>query len=505
MSNTNEFVLQMQNINKTFPGVKALNGACLDLRYGEVLALCGENGAGKSTLMKCLSGVYKPDPDSGEILYQGKPIHYSNPNEAKKDGIVLIFQELSLVMDLSVAENIYLGSLPMKHGRVDWKKLNSDTQEVLDKLGCPASPKDPISTLPIAQQQMIEIARGIALGAKILILDEPTSSLTEREKNYLFDIIRKLKSEGVGIIYISHKMDEIFEISDRVLVFRDGQPTGKFVTKDITLDDIVQAMIGRTLDGYFHKCQAEPGEEVLRVENLSLRGVYKDISFNVHRKEVVGFYGLVGAGRSEIMETIFGVRKPDSGKIFMNGKESTIRTSVDAVKNKIGFVTENRKEQGLVLDKSCRENISLAKLPWISKFGFVDEKATYDIYNEYHDKMRISSPSSEQQIVYLSGGNQQKVVIGKWLTTQPDLLILDEPTRGIDVGSKSEIHKLIADLAESGMAVIVISSEMPEIMGVSNRIYTIAQGLITDELKGDEITEENLIKAITITESAKHA
>lgn len=505
MSNTNEFVLQMQNINKTFPGVKALNGACLDLRYGEVLALCGENGAGKSTLMKCLSGVYKPDPDSGEILYQGKPIHYSNPNEAKKDGIVLIFQELSLVMDLSVAENIYLGSLPMKHGRVDWKKLNSDTQEVLDKLGCPASPKDPISTLPIAQQQMIEIARGIALGAKILILDEPTSSLTEREKNYLFDIIRKLKSEGVGIIYISHKMDEIFEISDRVLVFRDGQPTGKFVTKDITLDDIVQAMIGRTLDGYFHKCQAEPGEEVLRVENLSLRDVYKDISFNVHRKEVVGFYGLVGAGRSEIMETIFGVRKPDSGKIFMNGKESTIRTSVDAVKNKIGFVTENRKEQGLVLDKSCRENISLAKLPWISKFGFVDEKATYDIYNEYHDKMRISSPSSEQQIVYLSGGNQQKVVIGKWLTTQPDLLILDEPTRGIDVGSKSEIHKLIADLAESGMAVIVISSEMPEIMGVSNRIYTIAQGLITDEFKGDEITEENLIKAITITESAKHA
>ncbi|MGN0995230.1 MAG: sugar ABC transporter ATP-binding protein, partial [Butyricicoccus sp.] len=359
MSQTNEFVLEMKNINKTFPGVKALNGACLDLRYGEVLALCGENGAGKSTLMKVLSGVYQPDPDSGEILYQGKPIRYTNPNEAKKDGIVLIFQELSLVMDLSVAENIYLGSLPMKNGRVDWKKLYADTQVVLDRLGCPASPKDSISSLPIAQQQMIEIARGIALGAKVLILDEPTSSLTEREKNYLFDIIRKLKSEGVGIVYISHKMDEIFEISDRVLVFRDGQPTGKFNTKDITLDDIVQAMIGRTLDGYFHKCKAEPGEEVLRVENLSLKGVYKDISFHVRRREVVGFYGLVGAGRSEIMETIFGVRKADSGKIFLNGKESQIRSSVDAVRNKIGFVTENRKEQGLVLDKSCRENISL--------------------------------------------------------------------------------------------------------------------------------------------------
>ncbi len=235
------------------------------------------------------------------------------------------------------------------------------------------------------------------------------------------------------------------------------------------------------------------------------RTTFKDISFHVRRREVVGFYGLVGAGRSEIMETIFGVRRPDAGDIYMNGKKSSIRTSVDAVKNKIGFVTENRKEQGLVLDKSCRENIALAKLPWISKGGFVDDKATYDIYNEYHDKLRISSPSSEQQIVYLSGGNQQKVVIGKWLTTEPDLLILDEPTRGIDVGSKSEIHKLIADLAESGMAVIVISSEMPEIMGVSNRIYTIAQGLITGELTGDEITEENLIKAITITESAKHA
>ena len=508
----NEFILQMNNINKTFPGVKALNGASLDLRYGEVLALCGENGAGKSTLMKCLSGVYQPDPDSGEILYQGKPVQYHSPIEAKQDGIVLIFQELSLVMDLSVAENIYLGSLPMKHGRIDWKKLNADTQEVLDKLGCPAKPKDIISTLPIAQQQMIEIARGIALGAKVLILDEPTSSLTEREKNYLFDTIRKLKSEGVGIIYISHKMDEIFEISDRVLVFRDGQPTGKFNTKDIVLDDIVKAMIGRTLDGYFHKCQAEPGEEVLRVEGLTLKGVYKDISFHVRRREVVGFYGLVGAGRSEIMETIFGVRKPDSGSIYMSGEVSSIHNSVDAVKSRIGFVTENRKEQGLVLDKSCRENISLAKLPWIlsklpilNKLSFVDEKETHHIYDEYHDRMKISSPSSEQEIVYLSGGNQQKVVIGKWLTMQPNLLILDEPTRGIDIGSKSEIHKLIAELAESGMAVIVISSEMPEIMGVSNRIYTIAQGLITDEFVGDEITEENLIKAITITESAKHA
>lgn len=505
MQTKNEYVLEMKDISKTFPGVKALNKASLNLRRGEVVALCGENGAGKSTMMKVLSGVYHADQGSGEIIYQGKAVRYNNPNEAKKDGIVLIFQELSLVMDLSVAENIYLGSLPMKGKRVDWKKLNADTQIVLDKLGCPAKPTDLVATLPIAQQQMVEIARGIALGAKILILDEPTSSLTEREKNYLFETINKLKDEGVGIIYISHKMDEIFEISDRVLVFRDGQPTGEFETKDVTLDQIVKAMIGRTLSGYYHKCNAEPGEEVLRVENLTVNNIFKDVSFNVRRREVVGFYGLVGAGRSEIMETIFGIRKADSGKIYLEGKESTIRSSQDAVKSKIGFVTENRKIEGLVLSKSCRENISLAKLPWIQKSGFVDEQATHEIYDEYHEKLRISSPSSEQTVGNLSGGNQQKVVIGKWLTLEPNLLILDEPTRGIDVGSKSEIHKIIADLAESGMAVIVISSEMPEIIGISNRIYTIAQGLITKEFSEDEISESNLIKAITISDSQKRA
>ena len=263
---SNEYVLQMKNISKTFPGVKALNNASLDLKYGEVLALCGENGAGKSTLMKVLSGVYHADEGSGEILYQGKPVRYNSPIEAKNEGVVLIFQELSLVMDLTVAENLYLGSLPKKSGRIDWKKMNKDAQKVLDELECPAKPQDVISSLPIAQQQMVEIARGIALGAKILVLDEPTSSLTEKEKNSLFKIINKLKAQGVGMVYISHKMDEIFEISDRVLVMRDGQPTGEFNTKDIGLDHIVNAMIGRSLDDYYYKCKWEPKEEILRVE-----------------------------------------------------------------------------------------------------------------------------------------------------------------------------------------------------------------------------------------------
>ncbi|HJD12386.1 MAG TPA: sugar ABC transporter ATP-binding protein [Candidatus Ruminococcus avistercoris] len=503
---SNEYVLEMKNISKTFPGVKALDNAYLNLKYGEVLALCGENGAGKSTLMKVLSGVYHADPGSGEIIYQGKPVRYNSPIEAKNDGVVLIFQELSLVMELTVAENLYLGSLPKKGGRIDWKKMNADAQKVLDELECPAKPTDVISSLPIAQQQMVEIARGIALGAKILVLDEPTSSLTEKEKDSLFKIINKLKAQGVGMVYISHKMDEIFEISDRVLVMRDGKPTGEFVTKDITLDDIVNSMIGRSLDNYYYKCKWNPKEEVLKVENLSLKGYFKDISFTVHAGEVVGFYGLVGAGRTEIMETIFGIRKADSGKIYLEGKEQKIHNSVDAVKAKIGFVTENRKEQGLVLGQSCRENMALAKLPMISKHGFVDIKETYNIYNFYHDKLSISSPSSETPVGNLSGGNQQKVVLGKWMTLGPKLLILDEPTRGIDVGSKSEIYKLIADMAENeDMAVIVISSEMPEVMGISNRILTISQGNLTGELVGDEITEDSLMRAILITDSSKKA
>lgn len=503
---SNEYVLEMKNINKTFPGVKALDNAYLNLKYGEVLALCGENGAGKSTLMKVLSGVYHADPGSGEIIYQGKPVRYNSPIEAKNDGVVLIFQELSLVMELTVAENLYLGSLPKKGGRIDWKKMNADAQKVLDELECPAKPTDVISSLPIAQQQMVEIARGIALGAKILVLDEPTSSLTEKEKDSLFKIINKLKAQGVGMVYISHKMDEIFEISDRVLVMRDGKPTGEFVTKDITLDDIVNSMIGRSLDNYYYKCKWNPKEEVLKVENLSLKGYFKDISFTVHAGEVVGFYGLVGAGRTEIMETIFGIRKADSGKVYLEGKEQKIHNSVDAVKAKIAFVTENRKEQGLVLEQSCRENMALARLPWISKHGFVDIKETYNIYNEYHDKLQISSPSSETPVGNLSGGNQQKVVLGKWMTLGPKLLILDEPTRGIDVGSKSEIYKLIADMAEKeGMAIIVISSEMPEVMGISNRIITISQGNLTGELVGDEITEDSLMRAILITDSTKKA
>ena len=502
---SSEYVLEMNNINKTFPGVKALDNAYLRLKPGEVLALCGENGAGKSTLMKILSGVYNADRGSGEILYKGRPVKYDNPNAAKKDGIVLIFQELSLVQELSVAENIYLGSLPMKGRFIDWKKLYADTQDVLDQLECPASPKDQVAVLPIAQQQMVEIARGIALGAKVLVLDEPTSSLTEKEKDALFRSVRRMKEAGVGIVYISHKMDEIFEISDRVLVMRDGKPTGDFVTKDIDLDTIVSSMIGRSLGSFYFKGKGETRGEVLRVEDLCVKGYFRNVSFSVQAGEVLGFYGLVGAGRTEIMESIFGVRKLDAGKIYLHGKEIRIHSSIDAIRNKIGFLTENRKEQGLVLKQSCCENMAMANLPNMMKGGLVDNSAVLSLYEKYHELLSISSPGPKQIVGNLSGGNQQKIVVGKWMAIGPELLILDEPTRGIDVGSKSEIYKLIAEMADSGMAVILISSEMPEIMGVSNRVITMAQGQLTGALSGNELTEEALMRSILITDSRNRA
>lgn len=497
----NEYILEMNNINKTFPGVKALDGAYLKLKAGEVLALCGENGAGKSTLMKILSGVYTADKGSGEIRYKGKQVIYSNPNDAKNDGIILIFQELSLVQELSVAENIYMGSLPQKGKLIDWKKMYKETKAVLEQLNCTVSPEEKVASLSIAQQQMVEIARGIALGANILVLDEPTSPLTEKEKISLFQSINHMKKAGVGIIYISHKMDEIFEISDRVLVMRDGKPTGDFNTHEINLDTIVNCMIGRSLGNYYCKGKGKTRGEVLRVENLTAKGFFKDVSFSVQSGEVLGFYGLIGAGRTEIMESIFGVRKFDSGKIFLNGKEVKIRNSYHAIKNRIGFLTENRKEQGLVLKQSCRENICMANLSNLTKVGLVDHKAMSELYDKYHELLKIASPSGEQVVDNLSGGNQQKIVVGKWMAIGPKLLILDEPTRGIDVGSKSEIYKLIADMANSGIAIILISSEMQEILGVSNRIIAMAQGRVTKELKGEELTEETLMRSILITDS----
>lgn len=492
-----ETVLEASGISKSFPGVIALDNVSISLNRGEVLALVGENGAGKSTLTKILSGLYKTDHGVGSIKLNGELVHFHNAKEAKDNGLITIFQELSLVKGLSVAENIFLGNLPRtKLGLIDWRTLNKNTKEILTEVELDVSPEDLSGDLSISKQQMVEIARALTLGAKVIIFDEPTSSLTETEKDVLFKNIKTLKAKGVGIIYITHKMDEVFELSDRITVLRDGKNSGNLKTSEVQLDDVISLMIGRIIDEYFHKNTAEKGKEILRIEGLTSYGLFEDISLNVHQGEVVGLYGLVGAGRTEVAETIFGARSYQKGTISLKGKEVKIRSTRDAVKLGIGFVPEDRKEKGLVLKLSCLENTSIAKLPWINTFGYLNEKEERKIFKEYKGKLSISTPSAKQQVVKLSGGNQQKVVIAKWLCLNPSLLILDEPTRGIDVGSKAEIHKLIAKLAEAGIAVIVISSEMPEIMGVSDRIVTMRTGKTSGEFSGDDINERTLIKAI---------
>ena len=498
---TGQVVLKATNISKTFINAKALDNVSIEIRAGEVLALMGENGAGKSTLMKILCGVYHMDKNKdSEIIHMGKKVEYTTPLEAKKNGVVMIFQELSLVKKLTVAENIYLGSLPKKKsGAIDWKTLYADAERVLKELQCNVRPTDYIEDIPIAQQQMVEIARAIALDANILILDEPTSSLTDKEKNLLFKCIRHLKAKGTAIVYISHRMDEIFEITDRITVFRDGKKTCDLITKEATLDDIVQGMIGRSLDDYYSKkVNSNTDEEALRVEGLTVPGQFYDVSFSLNKGEVLGLYGLVGAGRTEIMETLFGLRKASKGKVFVRGKEVTLGVPSKAVKQGFALVPEDRKENGLVLGMSCKMNNALANLSSVSKSGVVNQKKIDALFAEYKQKMSIAAHNPELPVKNLSGGNQQKIVISKWLATNPQILMLDEPTRGIDVGSKMEIHRIVGELAKEGMAVIMVSSEMQEIIGACTRIITMANGKLTGEFTKDEITEENLMSGIML-------
>lgn len=492
----NQPLLELKKISKFFPGVKALDQADLVLYPGEVLAICGENGAGKSTLMKCIAAIHQAD--EGEMYYCGQRVEFTKPMEAKKAGIVLIFQELSLVLDLSVAENIFLGDLPRtKHGLIDHKKRNQEAEKILREIECPVAPTAIVRDLPIAQRQMVEISRAMAFGAKVVIFDEPTSSLTDKETKILFKCVRKLKAQGIGVIYITHKMDEVFEISDRIAVFRDGTQTGGLVTKEAAIQDVTRLMVGREISTFFFKSQGHIGETVLSVEHIRSEGVYEDISFELHSGEILGLYGLVGAGRSEIAESIFGIRKFSGGTLRINGQEAKIRKTSDALQYGIGFVPENRKEQGLILAMSCIWNTSLPRLPQMKKGMFIDVPQEERLFAEYQEKLLISTPSGQQLCGNLSGGNQQKIVIAKWLAMQPKILIMDEPTKGIDVSAKAEIHKLIAQIAESGVAVMVISSEMPEIMGISNRILTVREGRINGCFEGGDITEENLIAAIT--------
>jgi len=488
--------LRLEGIVKTFPGVKALDNVSFSVMPGEVHALMGENGAGKSTLMKVLGGLYQPD--EGKIFVGEQATVMANPLESKSKGVVFIHQELSLAQELSVAENVYLGELPRKSfGRVDWQTLHNNTNAILKKLKVGFDAKTRVGDLSIANQQMVEIARALTVDAKAVIFDEPTASLTDAEKLVLFDVIDDLKKQGVGIVYISHRMEEIFKITDKVSVLRDGQYQGSLNTADTDEESITQMMIGRKLDLTRSPITHELGDVALEVKDLSCGSLYQNVSFQVRRGEVLGFYGLVGAGRTEIAETLFGLRQPTGGAILLDDEETVIASPVSAISKGISLVPEDRKGQGLVLGMNCRDNMTLPQVDDLTAGPFVSDGAEIAVFDQYRDRLDIRTPGWRQTVGNLSGGNQQKIVIGKWLSMHPSVLIVDEPTRGIDVGSKSEIHKLIRELAASGYAVIVISSEMPEILGVSDRIAAMYSGQILRTFTSEEVTEDNLIQAIS--------
>ena len=488
--------LRLEGIVKTFPGVRALDGVSFSVMPGEVHALMGENGAGKSTLMKVLGGIYQPE--EGQIIVGEVPTVMTSPLQAKSKGIVFIHQELSLAEELTVAENIYLGELPRRSfGRVDWATLYARTDAILEKLKVGFNAKTRVGELSIANQQMVEIARALTVDAKAVIFDEPTASLTDAEKVVLFDVIADLQSQGVGIIYISHRMEEIFKITDRISVLRDGSYRGTLETKKTNEDEVTQLMIGRALDLSRNKSHHALGDVALEVRGLSCGNLFKDVSFEVRRGEVLGFYGLVGAGRTEIAETLFGLRDPSSGTILLDGEEVKISSPVDAIAKGISLVPEDRKGQGLVLGMNCRDNMTLPQVGDLTAGPFVAEGAEIAIFDQYRDKLDIRTPGWKQTVGNLSGGNQQKIVIGKWLSMHPKVLIVDEPTRGIDVGSKSEIHNLIRELAAQGYAVIVVSSEMPEVLHVSDRIVAMFSGKVMRTFTSEEVTEDNLIQAIS--------
>ncbi len=496
---SDEYILEMQDITKIFPGVKALDQVSLKVKPAVVHALLGENGAGKSTLMKILNGIYQQT--EGTILYKGKKVRFANTLESIKKGISMIHQELSPVPHRSVMENIWLGREPLKKLTpfVDHKKMYQNTEKLLAKIGIKINPKEEMANLTVAKIQMVEIAKAISYNSEIVIMDEPTSSLTEVEVKQLFRIIGTLKEQGKAIIYISHKMEDIFQISDEITILRDGQYIGSYNTVDMTTDKLIKEMVGRELSEMFPKVECNIGDVKLKAENLSSKGLFKNVSFELRKGEILGFAGLIGAGRTEVMETIFGVRSKSSGKIYIDGKETRINTPEDAIKQKIAMLTEDRRKSGIIEMLDIKDNTSIANIDsYTNVLGyFLNHKQIKQDCEEYRKKMRIKTPTLEEQIMKLSGGNQQKVLVARWLLTDPEILILDEPTRGIDVGAKYEIHTLITNLAAHGKAIILISSELPEILGMCDRIIVMHEGRLTGTVNRTEATQELIMKYAT--------
>jgi len=494
-------LLLMKKINKTFPGVKALEDVDFEINAGEVMALVGENGAGKSTLIKVLAGVHRMD--SGEIHFKGEKVEISSPLEARNYGISIIYQELNLAPNLNIAENIFMGrEKSTRTVFLDRKTSHREAKNLLDMVGLNIDTRKLVGELSIAQRQMVEVARALSVNSKLIVMDEPTSSLTASETDILMSIIRNLRNNGVSIIFISHKLSEIFEIADRVTVLRDGKMVKCLSISKCNEEKIIAMMVGREVKDIFAKEEAEIKETILQIKNLSTEDFLKNISFEIKRGEILGFAGLVGAGRSEVMRAIFGIDPRKSGEIYLDGKIIEIDHPYDAIKNGIGYVPEDRKLQGLILQMVVRENISLANLEDVSKRGFFNQDKEQKLAEEYITRLDIRTPGVEQKVVNLSGGNQQKVVIAKWLAIKPTVLILDEPTRGIDVKAKKEIHLLMSKLAQKGVAIIMISSELPEIIAMSDRIIVMHEGVKKGELKRGNVSQEMIMKMALSSEKA---
>ncbi|MCS7087108.1 MAG: sugar ABC transporter ATP-binding protein [Thermoflexales bacterium] len=489
-------IIELREISKSFPGVQALDRVSFEVREGEVHALLGENGAGKSTLIKILTGAHQPD--SGTILLRGQPITIPDTRHGLKLGIAAIYQELSLYPDLSVAENIFMGHQPSnRFGVVSWRQMQQRARAILHELDADdLDVSRPVRGLSVGNQQRVEIAKALSHDARILIMDEPTAALTQHDVDRLFEIVRRLRARGVAIIYITHRLEEVFLLADRVTVLRDGRVVGETMHVSQTNQaELVRMMVGRTLDTFFPKDAAEPGEVVLEARNLSYGRTTRNVSFVLRRGEIVGLAGLVGAGRSELAQVLFGITPAESGEIRVEGKPVRIRNPREAMALGIAYVPEDRKLQGLLLRMNVRENTTLAVLRQLLRYGFVDDAAEMRLTQEYVDRLQIRTPSQMQQVANLSGGNQQKVVLAKWLAAKPKVLILDEPTRGIDVGAKAEIHRLMNTLAQQGMAILMISSELPEVLGMSDRVLVMRQGTIVAEFDRAHATQEAVIAA----------
>jgi ribose transport system ATP-binding protein len=496
-------LLVLEGIDKSFPGVHALDSCCFDLKRGEVHALVGENGAGKSTMMKILAGIYSKD--DGRIMYKGEEVEIANPHMAQEMGISMVHQELNLMPHLTAAQNIFIGREPRNGLFLDEAKLNKQAKALFDMMNLDVNPETKVSDMTVAKQQMVEIAKALSFNSDVLVFDEPSAALTDVEINELFRIIRQLKKEGVGIIYITHRLEELKEISDRVTVLRDGQFVGTVQTKDASIGEIIKMMVGRVIFESSPEVPDQRSDEVvLDIKNLNRGREIRDVNFNLKKGEILGFAGLVGAGRTEVARAIFGADPVDSGEIMIKGKVAHIKQPADAVKNDLGYLSEDRKRYGLCLGLDIKTNIAMTIVESLTAFmGWIKDNLVTDISGNIVNQLSIRTPSLDQTAKNLSGGNQQKVVVGKWLARDADILIFDEPTRGIDVGAKQEIYTLLNELAKKGKSIIMISSELPEILRMSHRVVVMCEGRITGELDYTEATQESIMHLATMRNGKK--